>query len=230
MATYTEIARDGLWKNNPGFVQLLGLCPLLAVSNSFVNALGLGLATVFVLVTSNLIIATIRNWVQPQVRIPVFVMVIAATVTAIELIMQAELYELYKVLGIFIPLITTNCIIMGRAEAFAAKNTVPKAVADGLAQGLGFALALLLLGTMREILGQGTLLSNAHLLFGEAARGMTITVFSDYPGFLLAVLPPGAFLGLGLLIALKNDIDRRLKARSDAKAAQPIVGVAASSQ
>lgn len=216
MATYLEIARDGLWKNNPGFVQLLGLCPLLAVSNSFVNALGLGLATVFVLVTSNLVIATIRNWVQPQVRIPVFVMVIAATVTAIELIMQARLYELYKVLGIFIPLITTNCIIMGRAEAFAAKNTIPKAVADGLAQGMGFALALLLLGTMREILGQGTLLSNAHLLFGEGARGMTITVFADYGGFLLAVLPPGAFLGLGLLIALKNDIDRRLKNRAEA--------------
>ncbi len=214
MASYTEIARDGLWKNNPGFVQLLGLCPLLAVSNSFVNALGLGLATVFVLVTSNLVIATIRNWVQPQVRIPVFVMVIAATVTAIELIMQAQLYELYKVLGIFIPLITTNCIIMGRAEAFAAKNTVLKAIADGLAQGLGFALALLLLGTMREILGQGTFLSNAHLLFGESARAMTITVFADYGGFLLAVLPPGAFLGLGLLIALKNDIDRRLKART----------------
>lgn len=228
MTTYTEIARDGLWKNNPGFVQLLGLCPLLAVSNSFVNALGLGLATVFVLVVSNLIIALIRNWVQPQVRIPVFVMVIAATVTAIELIMQAELYELYKVLGIFIPLITTNCIIMGRAEAFAAKNTAPKAVADGLAQGLGFALALLLLGTMREILGQGTLLSNAHLLFGEAARGMTITVFADYQGFLLAVLPPGAFLGLGLLIALKNDIDRRLKIRSDAKAVQTVEGMAAS--
>ncbi|MGB1581453.1 MAG: electron transport complex subunit E, partial [Nevskiales bacterium] len=218
MATYTEIARDGLWKNNPGFVQLLGLCPLLAVSNSFINALGLGLATIFVLVTSNLIIATIRNSVQPQVRIPVFVMVIAATVTAIELIMQAHLYELYKVLGIFIPLITTNCIIMGRAEAFAAKNSVVKSLADGLAQGLGFALALLLLGSMREILGQGTLLRDAQLLFGEAASNLTITVLPNYEGFLLAVLPPGAFLGLGLLIALKNDIDRRLLARSQARA------------
>lgn len=218
MATYTDIAHDGLWKNNPGFVQLLGLCPLLAVSNSFINALGLGLATIFVLVTSNLVIATIRNSVQPQVRIPVFVMVIAATVTAIELIMQAKLYELYKVLGIFIPLITTNCIIMGRAEAFAAKNTVVKSIADGLAQGVGFALALLLLGSMREILGQGTLLRDAHLLFGEAARDFTLTILPNYDGFLLAVLPPGAFLGLGLLIALKNDIDRRLQARSQSGA------------
>ncbi len=210
MASYSEIARDGLWKNNPGFVQLLGLCPLLAVSNSLVNALGLGLATVFVLVTSNAIISAIRNWVQPQVRIPVFVMVIAATVTAIELIMQSELYELYKVLGIFIPLITTNCIIMGRAEAFAAKNTLPKALADGLAQGLGFSLALVLLGAIREVLGQGTLLRDAHLLFGEQAREWTITLIHNYDGFLLAILPPGAFLGLGLLIALKNHIDRRL--------------------
>ncbi len=210
MASYSDIARDGLWKNNPGFVQLLGLCPLLAVSNSLVNALGLGLATIFVLVTSNVIISAIRNWVQPQVRIPVFVMVIAATVTAIELIMQAELYELYKVLGIFIPLITTNCIIMGRAEAFAAKNDLPKALADGLAQGLGFSFALVLLGAMREVLGQGTLLRDAHLLFGEQARDWTITLVHNYDGFLLAVLPPGAFLGLGLLIALKNVIDRRL--------------------
>ncbi len=224
MASYSDIARDGLWKNNPGFVQLLGLCPLLAVSNSLVNALGLGLATIFVLVTSNVIISLIRDWVQPQVRIPVFVMVIAATVTAIELIMQAKLYELYKVLGIFIPLITTNCIIMGRAEAFAAKNPLPKALADGLAQGLGFSAALVLLGIMREILGQGTLLHNAHLLFGEGARDWTITLISNYDGFLLAILPPGAFLGLGLLIALKNDIDRRMaqRAAQPATAGQPV--------
>ena len=214
MANYGDIARDGLWKNNPGFVQLLGLCPLLAVSNSFINALGLGLATIFVLVTSNVVISAIRNWVQPQVRIPVFVMVIAATVTAIELIMQAQLYELYKVLGIFIPLITTNCIIMGRAEAFAAKNNLPKAFADGVAQGVGFSVALLLLGAMREILGQGTLLRDAHLLFGDVARDWTIVFVQNYGGFLLAILPPGAFLGLGLLIALKNDIDRRLAQRT----------------
>lgn len=210
MASYSDIARDGLWKNNPGFVQLLGLCPLLAVSNSFINATGLGLATIFVLITSNVIISAIRDWVQPQVRIPVFVMVIAATVTAIELIMQAELFELYKVLGIFIPLITTNCIIMGRAEAFAAKNSIARAFADGLAQGLGFSFALVLLGAMREILGQGTLLRDAQLLFGEAASNWTITIIHNYDGFLLAILPPGAFLGLGLLIALKNSIDKRL--------------------
>ena len=218
MSDYTDIAKKGLWTNNPGFVQLLGLCPLLAVSNTVVNALGLGLATLLVLTASNAAVAAIRDSVRDEVRIPIFVMVIAAFVTAIELLMNAFLHELYLILGIFIPLIVTNCAIIGRAEAFASKNSLRKAVADGLAMGGGFGLALLLLGGLREVLGQGTLLADAPLLFGDIARGWTITVIPEFRGFLLAALPPGAFSGLAFLIAGKNALDRRLQARADARA------------
>lgn len=204
-----DITRKGLWENNPGFVQLLGLCPLLAVSTTLINGLGLGLATLGTLLASNVTVSLIRGWVRPEIRIPVFVMVIAAIVTAIELLMNAYLHQLYRVLGIFIPLIVTNCSIIGRAEAFASKNSVGRAAVDGLAQGAGFALCLVLLGSLRELLGQGTLLADAHLLFGAAARDWEIVLIADYRGLLLAVLPPGAFLGLGLLIAGKNWIDRR---------------------
>lgn len=220
MASPAEITRKGLWENNPGLVQLLGLCPLLAVSTTLINGLGLGLATLATLVLSNVLVSAIRNLTRPEIRIPIFVMVIAAIVTAIELLMNAYLHGLYRVLGIFIPLIVTNCSIIGRAEAFASKNTVPMAALDGFAQGLGFALCLVLLGALREVLGFGTLLADAHLLFGEAARGWTITLIGDYRGLLLAVLPPGAFLGLGLMIAGKNWIDRR-KAQKIASLGQP---------
>jgi electron transport complex protein RnfE len=206
---YRQIVTDGLWDNNAGFVQLLGLCPLLAVSNTVINALGLGLATLLVLTASNTTVSLIRNLVRPEVRIPVFVLVIASFVTAIELAMNAFWHELYNILGIFIPLIVTNCAIIGRAEAFASKNSVPRAALDGFVTGLGFAIALVLLGGLREIIGQGTLFSQAHLMFGEAARNMTLHMINDYRGFLLAVLPPGAFMGLGLLIAIKNMIDAR---------------------
>lgn len=209
MATYSEISRNGLWHNNPGFVQLLGLCPLLAVSTTVINGLGLGLATLATLVASNTTVSLIRGWVRPEIRIPVFVMVIAAIVTAIELLMNAYWHQLFRVLGIFIPLIVTNCSIIGRAEAFASKNSVGKAALDGLAQGAGFALCLVLLGALREVLGKGSLLADAQLLFGAAAQNWEIVLVADYRGFLLAVLPPGAFLGLGLLIAGKNWIDRR---------------------
>lgn len=213
-----DITIDGLWKNNPGMVQLLGLCPLLAVSNTVINALGLALATAFVLVITNVIVSLIRGVVRPEVRIPVFVMVIAATVTAVELIMQAQVYELYLILGIFIPLITTNCAIIGRAEAFASKNPVWAAALDGLMMSAGFALILIALGGLREVLAQGTLLADAHLMFGEVARDWTLTVLPNYRGLLLAALPPGAFLGLGLLIALKNHIDLRRAAKAEASA------------
>ncbi len=209
MTAYKDIVRDGLWSNNVGLVQLLGLCPLLAVTGTFINGLGLGLATMTTLITSNVIVSLIRKLVRPEVRIPVFVLVIASVVTVIELTMSAYLYGLYKVLGIFIPLIVTNCSIIGRAEAFASKNTVGRAFTDGFSMGLGFLLVLVTLGSLREIVGQGTLFSQAHLMFGEAARSWTITFVDDYSGFLLAILPPGAFLGLGLLIAMKNVIDRR---------------------
>lgn len=214
MTAYKDIVRDGLWSNNVGLVQLLGLCPLLAVTGTFINGLGLGLATLVTLVTSNVIVSLIRKLVRPEVRIPVFVLVIASVVTIIELSMSAYLYELYKVLGIFIPLIVTNCSIIGRAEAFASKHDVGRAFTDGLSMGMGFLLVLTTLGGLREIVGKGTLFSQAHLMFGEAARTWTITFVDDYSGFLLAVLPPGAFMGLGLLIALKNVIDGRKEKRA----------------
>jgi len=211
--TYREIVSDGLWNNNQALVALLGLCPLLAVTSSAVNGLGLGLATTLVLILSNTTVSLIRKLVRPEIRLPVFVLVIASFVTAVELAMNAWFHGLYKVLGIFIPLIVTNCAIIGRAEAFAAHNPVPRALADGLSIGIGFTLVLVTLGGMRELVGQGTLFSDMHLMFGEGARGLELSVGDDYPGVLLAILPPGAFLGLGLLIALKNVIDDRLKRR-----------------
>ncbi len=209
-----QIINEGLWRNNTALVQLLGLCPLLAVSGTVVNALGLGIATTLVLAGSNVTVSLIRNVVRPELRIPSFVLVIASFVTAVELLMQAFLYDLYLVLGIFIPLIVTNCVIIARAESFASKNNVWRSLLDGLAMGIGFTLVLLALGAIREILGHGTLLAQADLLFGEGAEWLTITLFEDYRGYLLAILPPGAFLILGLLIALKNIVDKRLAERA----------------
>lgn len=208
---YNEISKSGLWNNNVALVQLLGLCPLLAVTGTVINGLGLGLATLLTLVLSNAIVSMIRHWVRPEVRVPVFVMIIASVVTAIELAMNAWLYDLYIVLGIFIPLIVTNCGILARAEAFASKNNVLPSIVDGLMMGIGFMLVLVVLGGIREVLGYGTLFSNAHLMFGEVARNWTLVFIDDYAGFLLAILPPGAFIGMGLIIALKNVIDNRAK-------------------
>jgi electron transport complex protein RnfE len=212
--SYGKIALDGLWNNNPGLIQLLGLCPLLAVTGTVINGLGLGLATTLTLVISNLIVSMLRHWVRDEIRIPIFVLIIACTVTAIELAMSAFFHGLYLVLGIFIPLIVTNCSIIGRAEAFASKNNALRAAVDGLSMGLGFSLVLVVLGGMRELIGHGTLLSQAQLMFGESARHLSMSVFENYQGFLLAILPPGAFLGLGFLIALKNVIDKRLEERA----------------
>ena len=217
MKSYRELAYDGLWKNNPAFVQLLGLCPLLAVSNTVINALGLGLATVLVLTGSNLVISLIRNRTRAEIRIPIFVMVIAALVTAIELLMNAYLHQLYLVLGIFIPLIVTNCAIIGRAEAFAARNSVGPAALGGLAMGLGFTGVLLALGAVREVLGRGTLLADAQLMFGPAAADWTWQIADS--GWLLMALPPGAFIVLGFLIAGKNGIDRWRAQRAQARLA-----------
>jgi electron transport complex protein RnfE len=204
-----------LWDNNQAIVALLGLCPLLAVTNTAINGLGLGIATLVVLTLSNITVSLIRNIVRQEIRLPVFVLVIASFVTAVELSMNAWFYELFKVLGIFIPLIVTNCAIIGRAEAFASKNNLFKSIVDGLAMGIGFTLALVVLGAMREIIGMGTLFSQAHLMFGEAAASMTINLGDDFKGMLLAILPPGAFIGMGFMIAVKNVID----ARSEKKAA-----------
>lgn len=222
--SYSDITRDGLWTNNVALVQILGLCPLLAVSATMVNGIGLGIATTLTLVLSSLIVSLIRDLVKPEVRIPVYVMIIASVVTAIELAMNAFFHDLYLILGIFVPLIVTNCAILGRAEAFASKTTPDKAALDAFIMGVGFSAVLILLGAMRELLGQGTLMAQAHLMFGDAAQWMTVTVFENYGGFLLAVLPPGAFIGLGLLIALKNWIDEGKKKRA------PIVANSAAKQ
>ena len=221
MNSYREIISNGLWGNNQALVALLGLCPLLAVSNTAINGLGLGLATTLVLLLSNTSVSLIRHVVRPEVRLPVFVLVIASFVTAVELSMKAYFFDLYKILGIFIPLIVTNCAIIGRAEAFASKNTPAKAAVDGLAIGIGFTLVLFVLGASRELIGQGTLLSQAHLMFGEAARDWTIQI-DGFKGALLAILPPGAFLGLGSIIALKNVIDH-WQQKQTAKAKEPVV-------
>lgn len=210
MVSYKKILKDGLWDSNQAFVALLGLCPLLAVSNTVINGLGLGIATTITLMLSNSVVSLIRNHVGSDIRLPVFVLIIASIVTAIELIMSAFFPGLYNILGIFIPLIVTNCSIIGRAEAYASKNPLLPSLTDGFAMGMGFTSALVVLGAIREVLGSGTLLSNAHLMFGDAARDITIYVLDDYGGFLLAILPPGAFIGLGLLVALKNIIDKRL--------------------
>lgn len=210
----STLIRNGLWDNNPGLVQLLGLCPMLAVTNSVVNALGLSLATLVVLTGSNLTISLFRKLTPETVRLPIFVMIIAAFVTAIELLMQAYNYELYTILGIFIPLIVTNCVIMGRADAFASRNPVWFSFVDGVSMSVGFMLVLVILGAMRELLGTGALFANMDLLplFGESAKNWEWVIIEEYPNFLFAILPPGAFIGLGILIAIKNWIDLRMKA------------------
>jgi electron transport complex protein RnfE len=211
---YRDISLQGLWKNNPALVQLLGLCPLLAVTATFINGLGLGLATTLVLIGSNVTVSLVRNIVRNEIRIPIFVMIIAAFVTIVQLLMNAFTYELYLALGIFIPLIVTNCAIIGRAEAFASKNAPGAAAFDGLMMGVGFTVVLMLLGAIREILGAGTLFAGANRLFGPLADNWTITLFNTDSPFLLAILPPGAFLAMGLLIAIKNSIDASLAKRS----------------
>lgn len=209
--SYKKITSDALWTNNAGLVQLLGLCPLLAVTGNVINGLGLGIATIITLTCSNLIIAFTRDWIRKEIRIPYYVLVIASIVTIIDLTMNAFTPELHSVLGIFIPLIVTNCLIIGRAEAFASKNDIPRAILDGFMMGVGFALVLIALGAIREIVGSGTLLSGASIMFGAIAENWTFTLFDNYPGFLLAILPPGAFLVMGLLIAFKNIVDKRIK-------------------
>lgn len=222
---YQEISQNGLWSNNPALVQLLGLCPLLAVSGSVVNALGLGLATMLVLIGSNVVVSLIRNVVSDAVKLPAFVMIIASFTTATELLMQAYTYELYQILGIFIPLIVTNCAILGRADAFACKNKIIPSAVDGFMMGLGFLLVLVALGAIRELLGAGTLFADMQLLFGESARAWKLNIFGDsYPGFLIALLPPGAFLVTGFLIAIKNVIDHQQKKKQDALKAKPVKG------
>lgn len=213
MSDHKTLIKNGLWDNNPALVQLLGLCPLLAISSTVTNALGLGLATLLVLVGSNVTVSLVRDYVPKEVRIPIFVMIIAALVTCVQLLMKAYAYGLYLSLGIFIPLIVTNCIIIGRAEAFASKNQVLPAAQDGFWMGLGMTAVLVVLGALREILGNGTLFDGADLLLGDWVSILRIDLLHLDNSFLLALLPPGAFIGVGFLIAAKNVIDKQIAQR-----------------
>jgi electron transport complex protein RnfE len=224
--TTRTIWRQGLWDNNPGLVQLLGLCPLLAVTGTAVNGLGLGLATLFVLVLSNIAVSATRRLIVPEIRIPVFVLIIATLVTVVDRITQAWFADLAATLGIFIPLIVTNCTILGRAEAFASRRLVREAALDGLAQGTGFLAVLVVLGGARELVGHGTLMADAHLLLGDWARALELRPVPGDAGLLLAVLPPGAFIGLGLMLAARNRILRRREPSAVAGLRQPASGTA----
>lgn len=218
--TSRALLLNGLRDQNPGFVQLLGLCPLLAVSTSVANALGLGLATLVVLLTSNALAALAGPRLPREVRLAVFVVVIAAAVTAVELSMAAWWPGLHASLGIFLPLIVTNCLVLARAESFASREPLSRALLDGLAMGLGFLVALLLLGAMRELIGQGSLGADLHLLLGERMRDAGWRIFDREHGLLIALLPPGAFVLLGLMLALGNAQSAR---KRDAAAAAPVV-------
>jgi electron transport complex protein RnfE len=214
---YRRIARDGIWDNNVVLSQMLALCPLLAVTGTATNGLGMGLATLVVLVTSAFTVSLMRNMITQEVRIPVFVLIIATIVTLVDMNMNAWMHDLHKVLGLFVPLIVTNCAILGRAESFASRNPVLPSLFDGLMMGLGFTMVLVTLGATREIIGSGTLFANASLLLGNAFSFLELTLIPNYKGFLIMVLPPGGFLALGFLLAGKRVIDTRLARARSAK-------------
>lgn len=216
---FREICHNGLWKQNTGLAQLLGLCPILAISTTMVNAVSLGLATILVMCVANLAVSALRNFVPYEIRIPVFILIIAALVTVVDLAFNAFFHDLYLVLGIFIPLIVTNCIVLARIEAYAAKNDPLSSTVDGLMMGLGLVWVLAVLGAVRELLGAGTLFAGIEMIIPGASA---IALFGDdYPGFLLAVLPPGAFFALGMLIAAYNGINARLAARAHRRTPPP---------
>jgi electron transport complex protein RnfE len=213
---FRQIAENGVWKQNTSLVQLLGLCPLLAVTTNMTNGVMLSLATILVMMLSNVAVAGLRNLIPHQIRIPVFILVVAALVTVVDLIFNAQLHELYLVLGIFIPLIVTNCIVLARVEAFAAKNAPLQATFDGFWMGVGMLWTLALLGGLRELVGSGTLFGGIDMVFAGLQPLQLLP--ADYPGFLLALLPPGAFILLGCLIAGKNWVEARAAKRRSAGA------------
>jgi len=221
MNQYRHIFTEGLWGNNVAFVQILALCPLMAVTTTATNGLGMGLATTGVLLASNMLIASCRNLITPEVRIPVFVLLIASLVTLADMAINAWLHELYKVLGLFIPLIVVNCSVLGRAEAFASKQPVLASAVDGLAMGLGYTLALMIMGGCREVLGSATLFAHASLLLGDGFAFLETTLIPQYKGFLLMLLPPGGFLVLGFLLAGKRAMERRAQQRKTRLAMNP---------
>jgi len=207
--SYRKIMRDGIWDNNIVFSQYLALCPLLAVTVTATNGLGMGLATLAVLISTNAIVSVTRHLIPSEVRIPIFVLLIAAVVTVVDMLMDAWLHELHKVLGLFIPLIVTNCAILGRAESFASRQPVAPSLWDGLMMGLGFTMALVVLGAAREIASAGTLFANASLLLGDRFKFIELTLIPDYKGFLLMALPPGGFIMLAFIITGKRLLDRK---------------------
>ena len=216
---FRTIAGNGVWKQNTSIVQILGLCPLLAVTTNAVNGIMLSLATILVMAISNLAVASLRNFIPHEIRIPVFILIVAALVTVVDLLFNANLHELYLVLGIFIPLIVTNCIVLARVEAFAAKNPPLQSTFDGVFMGVGMLWTLGLLGAMREFLGNGTLLGGIDMVFAGLQPIQLLP--ENYPGFLLAMLPPGAFILLGCMIAWKNWIEARAAARAQRKPLDP---------
>ena len=219
-----RITRDGLWGNNVILAQALALCPTLAVTSTATNGLGMGLATTAVLVLSNLLVSLLRGVITPEVRIPVYIVLIATLVTLVDLGLNAYAHELHKVLGLFIALIVVNCAILGRAESFASKNTAAASALDGLAIGLGFTLVLVVLGGVREVIGSGTLFAGAAQLLGPSFGFLELHLIPDYRGFLLAILPPGGFLALGFLLAGKRLIDARVAANRRRQAsAEPVL-------
>ena len=218
MNEFRQIFLDGLWRNNPGLTALLGICPLLAVSNTLIKGLGLGIATMLVLLATSTLVSLTRRWLSFEVRLPAFVLVIASLVTVVALLLEAFFYELHLSLGIFVPLIVTNCLILGQAELFASRRAWLPSAADGLAQGAGFTLVLVVLGGLREIIGRGSLLHGADMLFGNGAAALEMTILPGNGGLLLALLPPGAFLSLALLVALKNYLTGLQSARQTTQA------------
>ena len=214
MSQYRQIMRDGLWNNNVVFAQMLALCPTMAVTSTATNGLGMGLATTCVLAMSNLLISLLRNVISNEVRIPAFVLLIASLVTLLDMSLDAWLHQLYQVLGLFIALIVVNCAILGRAEAFASKNGPLASLFDGITMGLGFTMALVVIGGVREVVGSGTLFAQASQLLGPAFKGIELTVIPHYRGFLIMILPPGGFLALGFLLALKRLADQRQAKRA----------------
>ncbi len=216
---YSTLFSEGLWNNNVALSQMLALCPLLAVTTTATNGFGMGLATLVVMIVANLVASVFRGFTTPEIRIPTFIVLIASIVTMVDMWLNAWMHELYKVLGLFIPLIVTNCAILGRVESFASKNSPIPSMIDGLAMGLGFIWVLVAVGAFREIVGSGTLFSHASLLFGEHFTWLELTIIPEYQGILLLILPPGGFLVLGFLLALKRVVDRLLNQTSE----QPIV-------
>jgi electron transport complex protein RnfE len=221
---YARITREGLWNNNVVFSQMLALCPTLAVTSSATNGLGMGLATTSVLVLSNIIVSSVRHLVSAEVRIPVYIVLIATLVTLVDMSLNAWAHELYKVLGLFIALIVVNCAILGRAESFASKSSMLDSALDGLMMGLGFTASLVLIGAIREVFGSGTLFANAHLLLGPAFAFLETTIVPGYKGFLLMILPPGGFMVVGMLLAAKRVLDQRRAARTETVATEAVAG------